>query len=387
MTARPARLAALVLFCVALAVAPGASGSTPEVFGPAGGNYPLGQYPFFVTVGDLDGDSAKDLVVPNSGDDTVSMFLGDGRGGFRGKRPLLVGTAPLVSAVADLDDDGRQDVAIAGGNTTTILLNRGGKFSQSRIDLGSTIAMSIVARDLEQDGHVDLAIASRGWIKVVILRGRGDGTFSREPDLPFPNDNGIPIGINAGDFTSDGYPDLVVTDRYFQDIVIYASRGDGTFEPGRRIDLVVSMANNIAVGDFDENGHLDMATEGEEYRNQVRVLLGNGDGTFEQRHVQLSNQQNAVALAVTAGDFNGDCHVDIATADGGTGEMPSIGVLLGRGDGTFEHAQQFEAGTMPHFLAAADFNGDGADDLAIPNRGYANGTLSIALALGRTGCG
>jgi hypothetical protein len=54
---------------------------------------------------------------------------------------------------------------------------------------------------------------------------------------------------------------------------------------------------------------------------------------------------------------------------------------LGHGDSSFDHARQFEAGSRPHFLAAGDFNGDGADDLAIPNAGDNHlGTLSIALA-------
>ena len=364
-------------------------GAETEVFGPSGGDYPLGRAAFFVGPGDFDGDGAGDLVVPNSLDDTVSIFMGDGRGGFRAKRPLPVAEAPMVPAVADFNEDGRQDVAVSAGENVTILISAGsGKFTQSTIHLGVTRARSVAAADLNLDGHVDLALPSSGFIKVVVLFGTGDGAFARQPDLPFPNDNGIPIGINAGDFNGDGAPDLVVTDRYFTDVVIYLNNGDGTFEAGRRIDLVVGTLNNIVVGDFNEDGRLDMATEGEAYRNQVQLLFGNGDGTFEHRYVQLSTQTNAVALAVAVGDFDGDCHLDLATADGGTGGMPSIGVLLGRGDGTFEHAQQFEAGSRPHFLAAGDFNGDGADDLAIPNAGdNFIGTLSIALARQGGTCG
>jgi hypothetical protein len=83
---------------------------------------------------------------------------------------------------------------------------------------------------------------------------------------------------------------------------------------------------------------------------------------------------------VTTGDFNGDCHGDLATSDGATGEMPSISVLLGDGTGAFQNAEPFEAGPFPYLLAAGDFNGDGSSDLAIPNQGGFPGTVSVALA-------
>jgi hypothetical protein len=126
---------------------------------------------------------------------------------------------------------------------------------------------------------------------------------------------------------------------------------------------------SVAVGDFNGDGHLDLAVANRD-DDSVSILLGQGDGTF----------QAAPAAAVSpgpgsmaVGDFNGDGRPDLAVASGGNNVL----ILLGQGNGTFVGALLVGVGNNPTFVTVGDFNGDGRPDLAVTNF-YAD-TVSILI--------
>jgi len=84
-----------------------------------------------------------------------------------------------------------------------------------------------------------------------------------------------------------------------------------------------------------------------------------------------------VPRSITSADFNGDGAIDLATANGGSDDTS---VLLGNGDGSFQDQQRFAAGDAPRSITAADFNGDGVIDLATANAGFDD--ISILLGNG-----
>src|SRR5262249_53871747 len=103
----------------------------------------------------------------------------------------------------------------------------------------------------------------------------------------------------------------------------------------------------VAVGDFNGDGKLDFViTNGNS--NSVSILLGKGDGTFE---TNVDYPTGGQPISVAVGDFNGDGKLDLATANQNCSTVPcgagSISVLLGRGDGTFEPATEFNTGPAP----------------------------------------
>ena len=90
--------------------------------------------------------------------------------------------------------------------------------------------------------------------------------------------------------------------------------------------------------------------------NNVSVLLGNGDGTFQAAVNYAAGRTSSVAVA----DFNGDGIPDFAVANA----VATCSVLLGNGDGTFQAAVNYAAGPAPYCVAVGDFNRDGEADLA-----------------------
>lgn len=120
----------------------------------------------------------------------------------------------------------------------------------------------------------------------------------------------------------------------------------------------------MAVADFNGDGVLDLAVANT-VGNNIAVLLGNGSGEFTRSAASpVADAGGPIALA--AGDWNGDGIPDLAIAHL---NGDSVSVMLGDGSGGFTAVpgSPFAAGTNPDFVAVGDFNGDGAEDLAVSN--------------------
>ena len=111
----------------------------------------------------------------------------------------------------------------------------------------------------------------------------------------------------------------------------------------------------------------------------IEVLLGNGDGTF-QKAVPYDTLNNANGVVV--GDFNNDGHLDMAVSTASAGSIFAfITIFPGNGDGTFGGGVTLTSGALPSGIVAADFNGDGGLDLATANGTTAGDTGSATVLL------
>jgi len=138
--------------------------------------------------------------------------------------------------------------------------------------------------------------------------------------------------------------------------------GDGTFAPAVSYSAG-SHPHSVTTGDFNRDGKLDVAVGGD----NVAILLGRGDGTF------ASSTDIAMPFPVgflTQADLRGTGIEDLLLVDADRSSPNSaIYVLYGKGDGSFIAPIAYNVGVLPLWLAAGDFNSDGAVDVAVSTGG------------------
>jgi len=187
----------------------------------------------------------------------------------------------------------------------------------------------------------------------------------------------------AADFNGDGYPDLAVPQNSYSynTVAILLNNGHGSFRPAVTY-TVGAQPSAVAAGDFNGDGKLDLAVANgnncyelpQPCSSSFSILLGNGDGTFQPA---ITYSAGSAPVAVAAGDFNHDGKLDLVLVNNGyIAEGTTVSVLIGNGDGSFQPAVDYTAAEGADSVALADFNGDGKLDLAV---GTGSG---IALLLG-----
>ena len=345
----------------------------------------LGAAPNAVAVGHFEGARAPLDVVTANANGTVSVLLGKGDGTVQNPISITVGGSPDAVAVGDFLGNGLQDIAVANTNGTVdvILSNGNGTFAAPKALAVGATPVGVAVGDFLGNGQLDLVTANSNG-SVSVLAGNGKGSFAAPITTPVGDSL---TSVAVGDFNNDGKPDLVVGTSNGLDILL--GKGNGTFQLNqtvsfaRTIDGIVfpGSAISVAVSDLRGNGKQDvvaLANDGE-----VDVLLGNGTGTVQGRVAQ----NVGIAQSFVVGDFTGDGKPDIAvsTSAGSFGGAPSVVVLAGNGDGTFQAGPANNVGETATALAAGDFRGDGKLDLVMAGNntasvlpGNGNGTFATA---------
>jgi FG-GAP-like repeat len=285
----------------------------------------FGAQPERQVAGKLNADGNFDLVSVDGPNNQILLFFGNGNGTFQTPITHSTGTNPSNLALAPF-----QGYAIPDVVTTNYSAN----------------SVSIVLRDPDSD-----------------LTGQ----FFLPGHTDFPVGNG-PVAVAVADFNRDRNMDLAVVNSLDDTVSILLGNGDGTFQP--QVPFATgSNPADIAVGDFNGDGKLDLAVANFGYYggNTVSVLLGNGSGTFKSK---TDFRTDGGTQSVIASDINRDGILDLVTANG-CGHAPvcgnpgTVSVLLGKGNGTFRSAVNYDAGSYPFTVTAANFRSSKALDLAV----------------------
>src|SRR5262245_45331871 len=197
-----------------------------------------------------------------------------------------------------------------------------------------------------------------------------------------------PYAVASGYFNADGNLDLATANltNFGNDTVsVLLGNGDGTFQAAHLFATGPSPLS-VAVGDFNGDGLLDLATANYDYYsiedNDVSILIGNGDGTFSPA-VSLSTGLPAYSESITSGDLNADRKPDLVVTSNDGFLSAYVSVLLSQPDGTLAppatygpYDGRFSA------PAVADVNRDGNDDVAVADRFPGSAKVFLANADG-----
>ena len=274
---------------------------------------PLGNAPNRVVLGDVNGDGALDIIGANAGQgNAVSVRLNDGTGDFRGDRGqnVAIGNVPFNVALGDLDGDGDLDMVVGGYyNATTpggvsVRFNDGtGTFSGTTTLPITTIdsVADVALGDVDGDGDLDLITANQQDKTASVLLNDGTGNFGGKVNVPT---SGQPTRVALGDVNGDGALDLLVEE--FDAVEVKLNSG-GTFTAGQTLALTGAYSD-MALGDIDGDGDLDLAVTYSGY-SLAYVRLNNGQGTFTNAPdvAVLSSGVRNLALA----DLNNDGTLDL----------------------------------------------------------------------------
>jgi len=354
------------------------------------GDFPL---PEIMAGGDFNHDGNIDLAVNLSGFDNFAVLTGDGAGNFTIKRHVEEDTLPKAVVAGDINNDGQLDVvAVAqwGYNVKTYLGDGAGGFEFSQEINGDGEPNRLRLADLNKDGNLDIVYNAPLENKLIVFFGIGNGRFSQSGlELErYPNI----FGIRVADLNKDGNLDIAIT--YFENISqtgshlqILLGDGAGNFTVGQNV-IINSQCNNVEFNDLNKDGNLDIILAGAGAENDTGVFistyLGDGAGNFAVKQI-LDLGTGSIKGEIGVGDFNEDGNIDVAfplSSNGGQRGDFSTDLLMFFGDnqGNFTQGQTVTVGKEPGSTFVADFNKDGHLDIAETNR--TDGTLSVLLGNG-----
>ncbi len=324
------------------------------------------EFAWAVDVVDLDGDGMLDVVAMRDG--AVLVYRGLGQGNLAPALNYPSGSSVRIVRVADLDADGKLDVATNSGLDIEVLFGNGdGTFDSRFADLplqGGTGDPTSLVGDIDLDGFEDLV--SRDLVSAVgnVLFGAADGTFTIGPAV-----SGI-----AGQFTSDGQPDLLDVETLSFQMRFWINLGNRTFPP---VPVTKPAAFNgprdpVAV-DLNGDSRSDLIVANRD-SNEISVLLGVADATLgpDTRYAV-----GAAPSALIVKQLSPDTFFDIAVANR---DSDNISVLIGSGGASFQSAVFYPVGDAPSAILSDDLNGDGASDLVVINE--ESDDFSVLLGVG-----
>lgn len=321
-----------------------------------------GSAPKVTLVGDLNDDGFPDLMMPSFESGGLWVHLNDRGGGFSDGRVYSAGY-PYGAALGDVDGDGSLDmVGVDDGfnrpATITVWFNSGDGsfFGGTSYQIGNG-SRSVAIEDMDGDDRADIVAADSGDRTISLLINRGDGTFL--PRLTFPVSTGA-SALAIGDVDRDGHPDVAVAGLGGL-LAVLLNNGDRTFRESS-VHEIGSYSVFMSAVDLNHDGWIDLVT-GDRVSSTVSVLLNSAGGGFAPS-VRYSVPLHPEHLGL--GDLDGSGTIDIVAA---LDFNPSVAILPGRGDGSFKSFVLFPAARDgAESIGVGDFDQDGDDDMAVSDR-------------------
>ncbi len=347
--------------------------------------YPVGSWPEAVAIADLNGDGRKDVALVTSSyndpanDNMLHVFTQNADGTLTRTARYPIGGRPQTVAVGDVNGDGRMDVVVGNSSVIGVFLQNSTGTLDPMVSYATVNSYKVRVGDLNGDGRDDIVGINWG------SRGDGvdvffqDASGSLAPPVTYHVTHGGYDDLEIGDVNGDGALDIVVmSGQLYADSalgVLIQQPGTGTFLAPVYYNLpVTDLAHGVGIGDVNGDGLDDVVTSygGNRPSSNIAVFLQHG-GVLG---APTSLPSYDIPEPVEIGDVNGDGRPDVVTAHGGWNEL---GVYFGTSSNTLAAEQLFPipyaSHYNPHGLAIGDVTGDGLNDVVIAD--YNNGLIVL----------
>ena len=310
-----------------------------------------------LAVGDLNGDGRTDLVVADESTNELSILHGTGDGGFSAAERVVTVRGPKRLLLADVNRDNRADLLVIGEDGLAVhTAQANGSFGAPQTLRSGQQVVDVVAADVNGDGRIDLALLDRSRSTLEFLLGADGGFVAGDAYL-------VGYGAEAvvlADLDGDHIIDALTLNRLGDNATLLRGRGGGIFDGVACLRGEIGDLTAVAVDDFDNDEHPDLAVASED-SGRIAVYLSRGDGRFRALPPFAVGRQ---PRALVAGDFNQDQLADLAVVNFGG---DAVAILLGDGHGGFAAARLIGVGTGPSAIGVGSFGTDTSADLAIVN--------------------
>jgi len=308
--------------------------------------------------GDLNGDGFHDFTVPNEDANDIRVYFNDGKGNytFSSRHPLTPPARPSTNEGVDLNGDAITDFAVGNirGNSVSVLIGDGRGGFRTPVNYPVDLEpRGLSVMDLEGDGDMDIVTANRVGNSMAILYNKGDGTFS--PRFIFDSGGGGETACAAADANEDGILDLFVGAFTGKEIILLLGDGKGALKFATRIDCKGSPWM-VAAGDVDGDGHVDVVAANA-FEARAAIIRGDGKGGLLPAETY---PVGAFPLGIDLGDLNGDGDLDLITSNY---DGKNWTLYENTGNGTFGNPKSFPATTAASCAVFHDRDLDGDLDM------------------------
>ena len=370
--------------------------------------------PMWIHIAHLDNDTFLDLVTADYGTDSITIYSGDGTSHFSYRMRYSTGfdSLPVLVISADLNNDHHLDLVVAnsGTNTVGILFGLdGGEFSDQKIFTtgGESRPTSIAVGYFNDDLFLDIAVANYGTKNVYVLMNTEHETFVNH--TIYELNDASPYFIVVGDINKDDRLDLIVTNSGRNNIGVFLGRGNGSFTQPTMY-LTGSTSSIAAVGtDLNNDLLLDIIVVNND-TNSVGIFFGKNTrfqspvtystaiksrssmftdindysqvdftnmdsylrGTRTRRQYGEARCKSFTGFVLmdgpttlALGDFNKDTHLDVVVNNR---PHRNIGMFFGYGNGSFEDQITYPNTYFSDFFVIGDFNNDSFLDIILSKR-------------------
>ncbi|MFN0007571.1 MAG: FG-GAP repeat domain-containing protein [Planctomycetota bacterium] len=338
-----------------------------------------GQTPCALALLDRDADRRLDLVTANRDSQSIGLARGLGAEGFAAPRKLAVGRFPTAVLAGDLDRDSRPDLVVleSKDETAAVLVNQGEDLSRTLVLATGPDPRAACLSDFDRDGHLDLALVADDpqGSRVRLWFGDGAGALAGRAGIEGPRAGRGVRAMIAADLDGDGRVDLLAADRERNAIEWWRNRASAAaqveFESPRSIQVANGPCALAPIEvDGDPSPEIAVALGGPGPRTGVVLLDLSGAGGLELREL-ASIETGGSPCALAAARLDENAHADLAvvvlqSAGSSVGEARCYVRDPNASVPAFRLAGSFATSAHPRAIAAADFDGDGLDELVIP---------------------